>query len=908
MQKFDVRDAEGQTLTVTDPLSRVTTNTYTNRGWTATVTDPLGNVATYTYSNTGKPVTQSDPSHSGGTLVSYVYDNDDRLIARTDALNHTTSLGYDAVGNKITVTDANSNVTTYAYDSRNRLTTLTDPLAHNTVFGYDSGGNRITVKDANNNVTTTQYDALNRATTLTDARGGVTVLAFDAAGRNTVVADPVGNRTTFGYDAADRKTTMTDPLSHSATYGYDNANQLTDQTDRDGRRTTFAYDSGGRQTGETWVGASPSETVTYTYDNANELTGVTDANATLTFTYDSGGRQITAATSGTAGQPSVTLTSGFDQIGNRTTLYDSLSNTGRTTYTYDSALRLVTIARDFLNKATTVTTAGPRVDYAYDNANRLTSESRTIGGAGTAVATSFVYDNADRLTTLTHQVTGGSALATYVYGYDNGNRVTSEQNAEGTVTYGYDVTNELTGASGSRAETYTYDSGGNRTMTGYTTGTGNELLSSPGTTYTYDNEGNMTAQANTSTHVVTSYTYDYHNRLTGVTVGGSATATYVYDALGRRIGFKDNGTQTWVVWDGQNPYADFDGSGTLKDRYLYGPAIDALLARTDSGGTTAWYLTDRLGTVRDISSTAGAVIDHLSYDSFGGVLSESNSGNGDRFKFTGREYDATVVLYYYRARSYTSTAGRFITQDPLGFRAGDQNLYRYTGNNGVGLIDPSGTLADDCSGGCVSVSFRYPNQTPFDSTAPRQTYPPDSDGRNTWYFNTYFVSQDLYNTDKKSTYQIPRSSQNLFNTGCVGMATVRTGSNQQPGYNKTSPGVWFNDPNVAWEYWKSLSHNQQDGTEVVAIQSTPYPKNIEPIYPAPGRIRPGFNVGGDENYLTWQRPIGRLPYWERADQGAGFPGGMTVIRHGRLSPSYPGPPIIGIIPIQRGPIPPPRLP
>ena len=183
LQKFDVRDAEGQTLTVTDPLSRVTTNTYTNRGWTATVTDPLGNVATYTYSNTGKPVTQSDPSHSGGTLVSYVYDNDDRLIARTDALNHTTSLGYDAVSNKITVTDANSNVTTYAYDSRNRLTTLTDPLSHNTVFGYDSGGNRITVKDANNNVTTTQYDALNRATTLTDARGGVTVLAFDAAGR-----------------------------------------------------------------------------------------------------------------------------------------------------------------------------------------------------------------------------------------------------------------------------------------------------------------------------------------------------------------------------------------------------------------------------------------------------------------------------------------------------------------------------------------------------------------------------------------------------------------------------------------------------------------------------------------------------------------------------------------------------
>ena len=53
--------------------------------------------------------------------------------------------------------------------------------------------------------------------------------------------------------------------------------------------------------------------ISYTYDADSELTGVSDANATLTFTYDSGGRQLTAATSGTAGQPNVTLTSGYDQ-------------------------------------------------------------------------------------------------------------------------------------------------------------------------------------------------------------------------------------------------------------------------------------------------------------------------------------------------------------------------------------------------------------------------------------------------------------------------------------------------------------------------------------------------------------------------------------------------------------------
>ena len=122
---------------------------------------------------------------------------------------------------------------------------------------------------------------------------------------------------------------------------------------------------------------------------------------------------------------------------------------------------------------------------------------------------------------------------------------------------------------------------------------------------------------------MTTYTYDDRNRLTQVTVGGTIVATYTYDALNRRIGFDDNGTQTWVVFDGSspfaNPYADFNGSGTLLTRYVSGPAIDELFARTSSGGTSAWYLTDRLGTVRDIANTSGTVIYHVVYDSYGNV-------------------------------------------------------------------------------------------------------------------------------------------------------------------------------------------------------------------------------------------------------------------------------------------------
>ncbi|MDX2039483.1 MAG: RHS repeat-associated core domain-containing protein [Isosphaeraceae bacterium] len=141
-----------------------------------------------------------------------------------------------------------------------------------------------------------------------------------------------------------------------------------------------------------------------------------------------------------------------------------------------------------------------------------------------------------------------------------------------------------------------------------------------------------------------------------------------------------------------NTYADFDGLGTLATRYLHDPAIDALLARTSSAGDTAWYLTDRLGSVRDIANTSGTVIDHVSYDSFGNILGESNPSAGDRFKYTAREFDPTTGLQSNRARYFQAPTGRWTQPDPIGFAGGDANLYRYVGNDATNATDPTGLL------------------------------------------------------------------------------------------------------------------------------------------------------------------------------------------------------------------------
>jgi RHS repeat-associated protein len=144
------------------------------------------------------------------------------------------------------------------------------------------------------------------------------------------------------------------------------------------------------------------------------------------------------------------------------------------------------------------------------------------------------------------------------------------------------------------------------------------------------------------------------------------------------------------------PYADFNSSGTLLTRYVSGPgmvngaAVDELLARTSSGGTSAWYLTDKLDSVRDVVNSSGSAIDHVVYDSFGSITTETNAGNGDRFKFASMEYDATTKKYFDRARWFAGVLGRFNSVDPMAFRAGDANLFRYVNNDPGESCDPSG--------------------------------------------------------------------------------------------------------------------------------------------------------------------------------------------------------------------------
>jgi RHS repeat-associated protein len=97
-----------------------------------------------------------------------------------------------------------------------------------------------------------------------------------------------------------------------------------------------------------------------------------------------------------------------------------------------------------------------------------------------------------------------------------------------------------------------------------------------------------------------------------------------------------------------------------------------------------------LGSVRQVAQTNGTVLDALTYDSYGNILTETNSANGDRFKYTGREWDSEIRLQFNRARYYDPNSGRWLSQDPIRFGAGDPNLYRYVRGAPTATNDPIG--------------------------------------------------------------------------------------------------------------------------------------------------------------------------------------------------------------------------
>ncbi|NEQ48275.1 MAG: RHS repeat-associated core domain-containing protein [Leptolyngbya sp. SIOISBB] len=174
---------------------------------------------------------------------------------------------------------------------------------------------------------------------------------------------------------------------------------------------------------------------------------------------------------------------------------------------------------------------------------------------------------------------------------------------------------------------------------------------------------------------------------------------YTYDVMNRRItkSVDSDGAgaleaeTTHFVYDRDNVLLEFEGNiADPSIRYLHGPQVDQVLAQEDELGATQWLLGDHLGTIKDIVGEAGNLLNHRTFDSYGNLVSETNSNVETRYAFTGREFDEETDLHYYRARYYNSQLAQFISEDPISFESGTENLYEYIENRPVDTRDPLG--------------------------------------------------------------------------------------------------------------------------------------------------------------------------------------------------------------------------
>jgi RHS repeat-associated protein len=697
-------DSVGNITSRTDALGFTTHYAYDAADQPTSLTDPLGNATHMVYDANGNLLSSTDPH---GHSIQFAYDALDRVVRRTDALGHSQLFAYDAANNLVRGTDELGHKTDYSYDLLDRLVSVTDPLGHVSRTAYDANSNIVSTTDGLGRTTRYTYDAVGRRTAVTDARGSVTTYQYDPAGRLVTLTDPALNATHYAYDALNRRTSETNSLGFSRTYTYDAVGKPTAMTDRDGRTRRFVYDSLDRQTDEQWLdgGGLVTRTIHRVFNAASQLVSVTDPDSTLSYGYDADGRMTSVSNLGTPGIPTVAFGYTYDVVGNLTRRSDTVDAqaAGQIDYQYDARNQPTRIGQ------TGSGVADKRVDFRYTAAGLMNAVDRYADLAGSQlVATStYTFDEANRLTALAH-ARSTTTIAQYTWILDAADRITRATTPDGTSNYTYDAVDELTGADHSTQtdESYVYDANGNRDNVGYDVGESNRLNSDGVYNYTYDFEGNRVSRTNIATNERTEYQWDYRNRLTGVVTKNAAGAIikeshYTYDALDRRItksvdsdGAGPNAPDvTNFAYDGANIALAFNSTGQITHRYLYGASIDQVLADERPGAELLWDLTDNLGSVRDLITSAGVVRDHIVYDSFGRVISETNATVDHLFGFTGRERDRETGLMNYRARYYDPSVGAFLGVDPL-FAASDEpysaNGYAYARNSPTLFTDPSG--------------------------------------------------------------------------------------------------------------------------------------------------------------------------------------------------------------------------
>ena len=665
--------ATGVTLT--------TTYSYDSAGRPTAVDGPLpgtDDAAYFRYDVLGRKTWEIGPKGANGlrSAKRFTYrDSDDNVIAvevgtvpdqGSQALTalQRTDASYD--GHRNPVREATSaggttfGLTERSFNDRGQLTCQAQRMNAAT-FGIVTDGCALAATGSfgPDRITHNVYDAAGQLLQVQRAYGtslqqNYTTYEYTPNGKQKAVIDANGSRAEITFDGFDRQRRWLFPSptvagvtnqSDYQEYGYDIVGNRTSLRKRDGVTLTYQYDGLNRMTVKNAPASAtgaPGYSVSYGYD----LRGL-----------------VISARFGS--QNGAGITNAWDSLGRQISTSTNLDGTARTiSYQYNAASKRTRVSA----------TTGYVMNFAYDDAGNVTS----LYDANNETVVQFGYDPAGRGQTLALGPGGNSPVT---YGYDAIGRLSSIGHtiaatpAYQALTFGYNPASQVVTRTSSN-DTFASNTAYNVSRTYGVNGL-NQYTAAGSATFQYDANGNLTSDGSTA------YVYDAENRLVSRSDGVSLS----YDPLGRLWQLSAPSGTTRFEYDGDRLLEEFNTSGNWLRIYAWGPGRDEpLIWYEGTGGPVRRFLhADHQGSIIAATDDSGNPIALNGYDAWG----IPNAANAGRFQYTGQAWLAELGMYYYKARLYSPTLGRFLQTDPVGY-AGGINLYSYVGNDPMSFTDPSG--------------------------------------------------------------------------------------------------------------------------------------------------------------------------------------------------------------------------
>ena len=666
--------------------------TYNDRGLVSAVTRPYFNgdtpeTTTSTYDILGRTLVTTAPD-GGTTSVAY----DGLTTVTTNALNKDETRITDAIGQLDKVKDHSDNRIRYFYDEFGNLITVWDTQNDVTNLTYDNLGRKLTIDDPNMGAWSYAYNNVGELVSQTDAKNQTVTMAYDVLGRITSRVEAEGT-TTWTYD-------------HSP----NGAGKLRKVVDYNGNQAVYIYDTKGRLTKTNYTIDGDTFGEDPVFDNTSRLSKlIYPTGFAVDYSYNSRGYLVDVIRSADS-----SLVYQVNDMNAEDQITEEEFGSGLITQrTYDPETSLVTAIQTFDGANPTV----QDMAFTFDEIGNLTKRQDFIEDRREV----FTYDNRNRLT--------NTAL-----------RIDSTVTTLGSTNYSYNPAGNLVTKSDIGSLSYGQNGYGPHAVT-----------TANGNTYDYDANGSLefVKVSGTTTRTIA---WSSFNKPTSMLNANGEGSLFVYGHDRKRV--KQTTKQIGVA-DRITRYAgqfyelqEQAGQDDEQVHYIYAGegrvAIQKI--KVDSGGTTTatqkrYLHKDHLGSITEVTSGTGAVLESLSYDAHGkrretdwDAASSPIFANQTLRGFTDHEHLDVLGLIHMNGRVYDPTLGRFLSADPfIQFPETTQgfNRYAYVNNNPLSFTDSSGFRVDDGNtpnegqgtalGGSGQGSLAEPGKVPAHDVIARNT-------------------------------------------------------------------------------------------------------------------------------------------------------------------------------------------